>query len=71
MPLEAPAPGASPAVARLLAALSALETARGRAVMASVGFRPRAGDVIIATQPKCGTTLVQTIVHSLRSDVDM
>jgi hypothetical protein len=69
MPLEAPAPAASPAMARLRAALSALETEAGR--MAGINFVPRAGDVFIATPPKCGTTLLQAIVHSLRSGGDM
>lgn len=29
--------------------------------------RPRAGDILIVTSPKCGTTWVQQIVHQLRS----
>ena len=29
--------------------------------------RPRAGDVLVVTSPKCGTTWVQQIVHQLRS----
>ncbi len=34
-------------------------------------YRPAPTDVFIATYPKCGTTLVQQIVHALRSDGDM
>jgi hypothetical protein len=69
MPLEAPVPAASPAMALLRASLSALETEAGR--MAGLNFVPRAGDVFIVTPPKCGTTLLQAIVHSLRSGGDM
>jgi len=38
---------------------------RGRA------FEPRPSDVFIATYPKCGTTLMQQIVHGLRTGGDM
>jgi hypothetical protein len=30
-------------------------------------YRPRTGDIIIATYPKCGTTWMQQIVHGLRT----
>jgi hypothetical protein len=44
---------------------SAEGMARGRA------FAPRPSDVFIATYPKCGTTLMQQIVHGLRTHGDM
>ena len=34
---------------------------------AALAFRPRPSDVLIATFPKCGTTLLQQIVHGLRT----
>jgi hypothetical protein len=36
-----------------------------------LAFRPRASDVFVSTYPKCGTTLLQQIVHGLRSGGDM
>ena len=36
-----------------------------------LAFRPRTNDVFIATFPKCGTTLLQQIVHGLRTKGDM
>ena len=35
------------------------------------GFQPSAGDVFVATYPKCGTTWMTHIVHGLRSGGDM
>lgn len=49
--------------------LSKLETEQGR--MAGLSFKPSPGDVFVVTPPKCGTTLVCQIVHSLRSGGDM
>lgn len=34
-------------------------------------YKARADDIIIATYPKCGTTLMQQIVHGLRTGGDM
>jgi hypothetical protein len=36
-----------------------------------LGFRPRPTDVLIATYPKAGTTLMQQTVHGLRTGGDM
>lgn len=36
-----------------------------------LAFVPRSSDVFIATYPKCGTTLLQQIVHGLRTGGDM
>jgi hypothetical protein len=36
-----------------------------------LAFRPRASDVFVSTYPKCGTTLLQQIVHGLRTGGDM
>jgi hypothetical protein len=36
-----------------------------------LAFKPRPSDVFVATYPKCGTTLVQQIVHGLRTCGDM
>lgn len=49
--------------------LSGLETEDGR--MAGVRFQPGPGDVVVATPPKCGTTLCLQIIHSLRTRGDM
>ena len=38
---------------------------------AALAFEPDPSDVFIATYPKCGTTWVQQIVHSLRTHGDM
>lgn len=37
----------------------------------ALAYQPAATDVFIATYPKCGTTLMQQIVHALRSNGDM
>lgn len=36
-----------------------------------LAFAPRMSDVLIATYPKCGTTLMQQIVHGLRTGGDL
>ena len=36
-----------------------------------LAFAPRVSDVLIATYPKCGTTLMQQIVHGLRTGGDL
>ncbi len=40
-------------------------------VRRGLDFRPRRSDVLIATYPKAGTTLMQQIVHGLRTGGDM
>lgn len=56
----------SPAVERFLRHLQLLETDQGRR-HGLKDFVPRAGDVIVATPAKCGTTMVLQMAHSLRS----
>jgi len=63
-------PSSTDAVKQLKERLSKLETETGRS-KGLVEFRPKHGDVIIATPPKCGTTMVCQIVQSLRSNGDM
>ena len=58
------------AMTRMKASLSKLETGEGRLAGLS-HFTPSAGDVLIVTPPKCGTTVVCQIVHSLRTGGDM
>ena len=70
MPFEADHPQSSTAVREMKARLSKLETEEGR-VKGLISFQPSAGDVIIVTPPKSGTTLVCQIVQSLRSRGDM
>jgi len=53
----------------LQAKLARLVSAEGRA--AGLAFRPRPTDVIIAPFPKCGTTWLQQMVHSLRTGGDL
>ena len=48
-------------------ALSARHKPTLIAKMCTLNGRPAAGDVLIVTSPKCGTTWVQQIVHQLRS----
>ncbi len=43
----------------------------GEGVARGLAFEPRPSDVFIATYPKCGTTLMQQIVHGLRTGGDM
>lgn len=50
--------------------LSMLETEHGRKA-GLVSLVPKPDDVFIVTPPKCGTTLVCQIVHSLRTGGDM
>ena len=69
MPLEPLATTDSHAVSKFKIAISKLEIVEGR--QAALDFVPDSSDVIIATPPKCGTTLVQQICHSLRSNGDM
>lgn len=61
----------SPAVQTFLGHLQLLETEQGRR-QGLKDFIPSAGDVIVATPAKCGTTLILQMAHSLRSrgDVD-
>lgn len=40
-------------------------------VARGLAFEPRRSDVFIATYPKCGTTLMQQIVHGIRTGGDM
>ena len=40
-------------------------------LMRAMEFVPRSTDVFLATYPKCGTTLIQQIVHGLRTSGDM
>ena len=63
-------PSSTDALKQLKERLSKLETETGRK-KGLVEFRPKPGDVIIATPPKCGTTMVCQIVQSLRSNGDM
>lgn len=49
--------------------MSRFSTTEG--VARGLAFEPRASDVFIATYPKCGTTLMQQIVHGLRTSGDM
>jgi hypothetical protein len=53
----------------LQAKLVRFVSAEGRA--AGLAFRPRPTDVIIAPFPKCGTTWLQQMVHSLRTGGDL
>jgi len=48
---------------------SRLISREGRA--RGLAFRPRPSDVFVSTYPKCGTTLLQQIVHGLRTGGDM
>ena len=56
-------------VAGVRAALQNFSTVEGERV--AKAFKPRPDDVFIATYPKCGTTWVQQIVHSLRTNGDL
>ena len=62
-------PSSSDAVRALKERLSKLETTEGRS-KGLVEFVPKEGDVIIATPPKSGTTVVCQIAHSLRTAGD-
>ena len=42
-----------------------------RGIARGLAFAPRATDVFVATYPKCGTTLMQQIVHGLRTAGDL
>ena len=53
----------------LLKVLASFATREGR--LAGLSFRPRPTDVFIATFAKSGTTLLQQIVHGLRTGGDM
>ena len=54
---------------RFLKRLSLTETSES--VSHGLAFVPKAGDVFISTFPKCGTTWVSMILHSLRSRGNM
>lgn len=70
MPVERGGDAAVPAGIRALRQrLGGLETEAGR--LAGLALAPRSDDVFIATSPKCGTTWVQQIVHSLRTRGDL
>ena len=70
MPVERGGDAAVPAGIRALRQrLGGLETEAGR--LAGLALAPRSDDVFIATSPKCGTTWVQQIVHSLRKRGDL
>jgi len=56
-------------VAELRDVMSRFSTGAG--VARGLAFEPRPSDVFIATYPKCGTTLMQQIVHGLRAAGDM
>lgn len=56
-------------VAGIRTRMARFQSDQGAAVCAA--FRARADDVFIATYPKCGTTWMQQIVHSLRTGGDM
>jgi hypothetical protein len=60
--------GGPPAVEQMKRKLSGLETEAGRLDGLSLALRP--SDVVIATTPKAGTTMVQQLVHQLRSGGD-
>ena len=47
------------------------QMASGAGFVPPPGFVPRASDVIIASYPKCGTTWLQQMVHSLRTGGDL
>lgn len=68
MPLEI-TPSSSECVRRMKEAMSKEESEEGR--MKAVNFRPRPDDVFLVTPPKCGTTWVCQIIHSLRTRGDM
>ena len=67
MPFEKTA-SSSDAMRRMKESLSQLETEHGR--LAGLSLQPKPGDIFICTPPKCGTTLLCAILHSLRSKGD-
>jgi hypothetical protein len=68
-PSRGRAPRRARTVAELQRVMSRFSTAGS--VARGLAFEPRASDVFIATYPKCGTTLMQQIVHGLRTGGDM
>lgn len=68
MPFETSA-SSTEAMRKMKQAICKLETEEGRT--AGLSLQPQPGDVILATPPKCGTTLICAIAHSLRSQGDM
>jgi hypothetical protein len=68
MPLETTV-SSTEAMAKMKQALCKLETEEGRT--AGLSLKPKPTDVILATPPKCGTTLLCAIAHALRSGGDM
>jgi Sulfotransferase domain len=68
MPFETTA-SSTEAMRKMKEALCKLETEEGRT--AGLSLKPQPGDVILSTPPKCGTTLLCAIAHSLRSQGDM
>lgn len=64
-----PVSGRPTSVDGVLRVLADFRTPEARAVVD--GFESRPSDVFICTYPKCGTTLVQQIVHQLRSGGSM
>lgn len=65
----ATSPSLATDVAGLNARLAGFSTDEGFAK--GLAFAPRPTDVFIATYPKCGTTLLQQIVHGLRTGGDL
>ena len=68
MPFETSA-SSTEAMRKMKEALSKLETEEGRTT--GLSLKPKPGDVILSTPPKCGTTLLCAICHALRSQGDM
>ena len=58
-----------PAVRALRGVLERFETEEAR--LRGLAYEVRAGDVFIATPPKCGTTWMQQVVHGLRTGGSM
>ncbi len=56
-------------VSELQEVMSRFSTKQGFAL--GLAFEPHPSDVFVATYPKCGTTLMQQIVHGLRTGGDM